>query len=237
MNFLGRTANYDEMLNRVAFGAFITAAVVTWRLRIANPALDGILSAVDAGLPAVGPLKDYDKLPTGTLVAGIAIALAFRIVKLHDRVSDLLLIRRSFDISNILIPVIGAFDLKLSEERRARLVKNRNHWMHELFYAYASSSEGKAKIDVSVIRQALDWWTWSWMALESAVILNAGSLVAYSSRAYRMAFELTQVSAVLVIVFYLLVRFACTRAATAEVRAILSDDARRIEIRKKLNAL
>ena len=78
--------------------------------------------------------------------------------------------------------------------------------MHELFYAYASSSKDKAKIDESLIRQALDWWTWAWIALESASVLLTGSIIAYLSSLYKLAYEILGVSLVLILFFYFVVR-------------------------------
>jgi len=134
---LGRAANYDEMLTRIAIGTIVISSLAIWWMRSAIPSLDVYLASIDK-MPAVGPFKDYDKLPVGTILPGIVIGVLFRVVKLHDRVSDLFGVRRRFDISEILIPICGQLDKKLTFERRDQLAQERHQWMDRLFYAYAS---------------------------------------------------------------------------------------------------
>jgi len=151
--------------------------------------------------------------------------------------SDVFGIRQRFDLWCILIPICGELDRKITLDRLDTLRRKRHHWMDQLFYSYASSSPGKAKIDENSIRQALDWWTWAWICLEAALIFFAACVAAYWFASYQAATQMLALANLLVLGFALLVRFACTRSATAEVNAILADKTRRDEMRTKLDAL
>ena len=43
-----------------------------------SPSINALLSSIDK-IPAIGPLKDYDKIPFGTLAVGILIGFIFRV--------------------------------------------------------------------------------------------------------------------------------------------------------------
>jgi hypothetical protein len=232
----GRTATYDEMLTRIAIGTIVSSFVAIEWLRWHIGTLDGILATVDKW-PAIGPLKDYDKLPFGTILPAIVIGVLCRIIKLHDRLSDVFAIRKRFDISEILIPICGHCDKKMTSDRLDALSRDRHKWVRLLFYEYASSFKDKAIIDENLIRQALDWWTWAWVALESSAIFLVACIIAYWSTQYKTAFQMLTVANCLFITSSLLRTYGCRSTARAEVNAIMDNEKAASEIRKKLNAL
>jgi hypothetical protein len=109
--------------------------------------------------------------------------------------------------------------------------------MKRLFYDFASSSKDKAIIDDSLIKQALDWWTWAWICLECALVFACSSAIAFFFASYLAAFLMLVVGNALTGISLVIIRKSCASTARAEVRSILDDQTRISTLREKLNAL
>lgn len=143
------------MLNKIAIFTFCESIAATALLRWHIPQVDSFLKPFSFMVGAEG-----FSFPLGTILPAFIVAFISRAFKLHDRLSDLFNIRLRFDVQEILKPMALAAGVTFSIEAIERLKNRRNKLMNDLFYQYASSTPGKAKIDGHYISLALDQWTW-----------------------------------------------------------------------------
>src|ERR1039457_1184872 len=66
------------------------------------------------------------KVKLGYVLPALIVAVAFRIFKAHDRISDIFGIRRNFDVQEILVPLAGEANFPVNLERLASLQRNRS---------------------------------------------------------------------------------------------------------------
>src|SRR5438105_5864153 len=100
MNPFYAPKDYPEMLNKIGIFTLAGALVLTWFIAHANTKIGAIVLAGTLKIPVLGV-----ELPPFFVAPGFLIALTFRVVRLHDRVSDLLRIRETFDLHEILTPL------------------------------------------------------------------------------------------------------------------------------------
>src|ERR1700694_1200174 len=157
-----RVTDYSKMLIRIMASTFVLSVLALWLLRTKIPELD---AAIAAHLPTL-TIKVLD-LPVsfGTLFPAAAVTVLFRMFRVHDRISDLLRIRRRFDVKHILGPLAVGSLGNVSDEQLQRIRAGRDDLMYKVFYRYASSKT--PAIDAHFIEDALDWWGWYWCILEA----------------------------------------------------------------------
>ena len=228
-------SNYPEMLRKLSSSAFLVTAFSVTYLRAKVPEIEALLSVLDASavvFPKIGEIT----MPFGTLASSFLVAVVSESIRLHDKVSNLIGIRLKFDVEQILKPMAQEADVELNDAQQQKLVLDRNRLMGELFYAYASSSPGKAKIDPHNITQALTTWSWYWMAVEAIVIL---ALVALSLIFFGKG-SVAWLPAICIGVLLILMKVFygdCCRYANTQVKEILADQTRLSTIVNRFNAL
>lgn len=199
------------------------------------PDIELLLSELDSSPVNVPKLGEIEA-PFGTLAISFVVAVISEAIRLHDKVSDLVGIRHRFDIEHILKPLAQHAGVDLNDAQKSKLDLDRNRLMGDLFYNYASSSPGKAKIDPHNIIQALTTWSWYWMAVEAIVILSFVALILLffgnGSAVWPLAICIGALL-VLMKVFY----GDCRRYANTQVQEILADRTRLATIVARLNAL
>lgn len=224
-------SDYPSMLNKIAlytFGSLLLAVVL---LRLQIQPLDALLAPFSFALPIAGL-----SLPFGTVVPAFGIALLSRIFKLHDRLSDLFGIRRRFDVIAILFPLCAASGGLTDAGRVRQLKAKREPLMYATFYKYASSSPGKAVIETHYITLALDQWSWYWILLEACTIATLAAAVLFWAGRYLAAASV--LAAVLLAIWLLqVIRGHCEEYALQQVEQILSEPARKREVREQFSAL
>jgi hypothetical protein len=221
--------DYPEMLNKIGVFTLAGALILTWAVAHANPAVAGLLFAGSFKIPIAGI-----DLPPLFVVPAVVIAIPFRVLKFHDRVSDLFRIREDFDLHEILTPLAAGVGLATSLPSLRTYRASRRDLMNRVFYRYADSSD--PKIPQHYITMALDSWTWYWIIAEFQAygLLAFGALI--WSKAYAQATFLVAVMWLGLLAMYAL-RRSCDGHAHTEVTLILEDETRRREIKAVFDAV
>jgi hypothetical protein len=231
LNPFGAVAGYPRMLNKIGIWTFIVCLGATWLLRKQSAPLDNALANFDLPVTIQGV-----PIAIGYLIPALAIALPFRIFKMHDLISDAFGIRSNFDIREILIPMAGEAGVAVPFGKLKRIAEQRDDLMIDVFYRYASGTKGKAVIDEQMITMALDQWSWFWMLLETAAItlLCALALILFGKGG--PAACLFMIFIILLLLMRLILPL-CANYAHREVKAIVEDGGRRSHVRQVLSAL
>lgn len=118
LNPLATVSDYPSMLNKIAvftfFVSLLAAGIITWQV----PALKNMLPSLAVKIPET----DLE-VPVTILLAALVFALISRVVKLHDRLSDLFGIRKRFDVLEILVPMAFAAGTPLSLAQQEKILR------------------------------------------------------------------------------------------------------------------
>ncbi len=229
MSLIGPPKDYSEMLNKIFVFTFFGSLICTYLVSLASPAVSSYLNKFSIAVEILGL-----SVPIAYVVPPLLIAILARIIKLHDKISDLFRIRETFDITEILVPMAGESNFSTSLKVLEYFKKHRRDIMNAVFYKYASSK--KPLIDSHMIEMALDRWFWFWVLIESLVI-GAITLVTLM---FMGGYQIAAWLACFLFAGTLLASFVnrvCARAAHEEVQAILADQARKSEIKAVFDAL
>src|SRR5258708_2229203 len=96
--FLSTPKNYAEMLRKLASFAFYETYLITLLLR-ANPILDTVLTTTESWGPigkVVATIAHHEVLNLSGMVIAFVVAILTHMFQFHDRISDVLGIRRRF---------------------------------------------------------------------------------------------------------------------------------------------
>ncbi|MDP1690308.1 MAG: hypothetical protein Q8L52_03885 [bacterium] len=226
-------SDYPSMLNKIATFVFIIAMLLLGFIRNHIPAVEQFLAPYNYKIY----LNNNWTIPIGTILPAFIIALLSRILKFHDRISDLFGIRQRFDVQNILYPMALAVSPNLFLTQIKLLNERRNELMVKVFYKYASGTSGKAVIDSHYITMALDQWSWYWIVLEGLTLTTITSLVLlFSGDAISSAILLIIVLAAGLTLLPMIIKL-CARYALNEIEQIISDQNRKNEIERVFRAL
>jgi len=220
MKIFGQPESYSDMLERIFFFTFGTGVFCVFYLSISSPAVKSILDslAIEA---EIGWIKGLKAL---YVVIPLIVAIFSRIIRLHDKISDVLLIRHRFDTKHILLPLSRKVGSCVGPDV---IKKNRVDMMYKLFYPYAGFKD--PSIDAQLVRSALDNWGWFWVELEAiCLFLVTGSIFLIMGKTTQLIFSF--VVALLLIAVSFGQYKTCIRTATAEVNAIVSDENRNQKI-------
>lgn len=236
--FFSTPKNYAQMLKKLAGFVFYETYAITIFLRDI-PAIAtafhsietyGTLGSVISAIPNAQAIN----------ITGIGIAILFalvsHVIQLHDRISDLLGIRKRFDQKKILLPLSGLVHVRLTPMQQQVLVNNRDRLMRDVFYRYASSRAENPLVDKHDIEHALAAWSWFWVLLEAVVLLGAGACVAIVfGGAALSGWFLIVAAACFILAIGQYLRLG--RYARAQIETIASDRDASNEVRDKFNAL
>lgn len=229
--------NYKEMLRKLAFLAFIVGCICAVILRSSVEEIDVAVAKIDMLLPAsLSEWIELPPLPIGTLAFGVIAAFLSHAFKLHDKLSSFLSLRHDFDIRWIMLPMAALSSTSMTKEKMDKLASQRHNIMKDVFYKYASSSEGRQVIDPHTITQALTNWSWFWFCLEScAFFLLTASILIFFGEWHASTWVLF--FCLVLIVSMRLLRADSSKSAIAQVEEILSDPVRHTEIKARFDAL
>jgi hypothetical protein len=211
------------MLERIFVTTLVAGVACTILVATASPEVKALLDSVrtEADLGLVKGIRAlYVLVPLG-------VALFSRVLRLHDKISDLLRIRLYFDTHHILFPMATAVGLGLDETAKKQIRSARQDLMYDVFYPYAGFAD--PKIDKQLIRTALDNWGWFWVGMEAGLlfaITSATLLLLHAQMQLYICLLLFLLSGILLLLQWP----ACRRSAEREVAAILDDPARRGEV-------
>jgi hypothetical protein len=225
MSIWGQPETYSDILQRTFWCTFFFGLCCTALLAYASPEVKVLLHAIDLE-SELGPVKGLKLLYV--IVPG-CLAVASRVIKLHDRISDLLGLRRTVDVQWILLPLARGVTTDVDDARVLSIRLQRRKAMYEVFYPYVSLPD--ARIDRQLVRTALDNFGWLWVIVEAMTILALSTLSLIGMGAMRVALAGFALLAVLLLVAWGQ-WLTCRRSTSDEVAAILADDARKGSIRR-----
>jgi hypothetical protein len=226
MTVFAQPTSYSEMLTKIALFTFGVTLLLTILIAGQSSEVATTLDALDFKVK----VWVFESIKVGWVVPAAIVALFARIIKLHDKVSDVFRIRENFDITEILVPLAGGVDVLVDVDRLTKLRLRRSEIMRHVFYKYTSSL--KPEIDGQLVRTALDKWTWFWILLEAVTI----GFLTFTFLLYLKAYSVASLVGLAVITGMLLFRQVqpwCGPTAHAEVNAILAlpnvrDDIRQV---------
>lgn len=115
MKAIAQPDSYSDMLERIFVTTVVTGVVCTVLLATASPPAKALLDSVKAEAD-LGFIKISKPLYVGV---PLFVAVLSRIVRLRDRISDLLRIRLYFDTHHILFPMAASVGLGLDESTKS----------------------------------------------------------------------------------------------------------------------
>jgi hypothetical protein len=180
--------NYALVLQKLAGFAFWETYVITVFLRDIPQIGTAFRSAESYGNLGIiiGAFPHSDALNISGLAIALAVALLTRAMRLHDRISDVLGIRKRFDRTHILLPLARLVGQNLTSPQRHALVTIQEDLMRDLFYRYASSRADTPLVDKHEIENALDSWSWFWVWVEAVVYCTMAGTVAHLFHAHTL---------------------------------------------------
>jgi hypothetical protein len=223
MKVIAQPESYSDMLERIFVVTVATGIICTLILASASPDVKALLDSIKTETD-VGPIKGLKVL---YVLVPIAVSMIFRIVRLHDWISDRLRIRLAFDTWYILFPLAQSSGHTLDKRRKQCIRSVRESAMYKVFYPYAGFAT--PAIDKQLIRTALDNWGWFWSWVESEVLLVVSSIVV-KAMGGDAQFWICLNGSFLIALLLLTTWFACRRSADRQVRAIVDDPQRKSDI-------
>lgn len=246
---LSLASDYNVVLLRVAVWSALGLVAVSFFVRGLLPRLTFLQVLSDADLSPVSisikgiqlalPVKTVFSNAIFHIVFPLAAAVAGRIFKLHDRISDLLGTRQIFDIDEILVPLLGGAGVRVTVDSKRKMHTHRHRLMRNCFYRYASAwtkAPDEERIDSHLAQEALDCWAAYWVVLELAFWGSCLFVVCAMMRLYRDAMHAAIISGGLWVVFALH-RGRTAPLAHRQVEAILEDASRRTQIGASANEI
>jgi hypothetical protein len=230
LNPLAPVTDYQSMLNRIFWFSTASALAAVWLLRRHIPELNSLLAEIDFTIEFGG--NKLVPIPGGFLCPALAVGILTRIFRLHARVSDWharvsdwLGIRECFDVDVVIAELAGRLAIDLTPDEKEELVEHRHAIMRKAFYPFVSGPQ--PQLDPQLIQQALDAWSWFWIGVEAALVFSVTGLVLIAGGVYDVGFQALAATLLLAAVALPAMRRQCERYAIAQVRAILSDPARK----------
>ena len=224
MKIFGQPDSYSEILQRVFCFSLGVGICYTVFLSRVSPDVKTFIESFNMEAD-IGPIKGLKAL---CFVIPLLLAIFSRMILLHDKISDILRIRYSFDMRHILFPLAQAVGIVLTKAQKRHIGTVRDTAMYPVFYEFAGFNN--PKIDKQLVRSALDRWGWFWVVVESSVLtLVTGSILAALRQWHHVI--IFGIVLGLLLLFLVYQWFVCCRSAKAEIDAILVDEDRRRIIR------
>lgn len=213
-----RPTNYNEMLNKIGAFTFLEALLLTLLVGWASPQAGALLGSYAL------PIKVFSiEIPLLYVVPAVIIALIARIVRLHDKVSDVFGLRSMFDLYRVLVPLAGAIGVAVDESLRTALSQLRKKAMQRTFYQFASFED--PKISKALVLSAIDVWTWYWILGELLVLLATAGVLLLFLHAFQVAAYVILCTWLLTILFCSFYN-VCGAKADHQINEIVSDQSR-----------
>ena len=226
-NPLPEVTDYRAMLNRILLFTTASACIGIWLLRRHFPALDAVLTQLDFKIEIWG-VKEIKLV--GYIVPGLVVGFLTRSIRLHDRISDVLGIRQRFDVKFILVPLAIGTGIQEKDIQFEVVKARRDDLMGPVFYRFASSTN--PQIDKHLICEALDWWSWYWVIVESASVFFVVAIILIFAKAGMTVVVILACIAVSLgsLPFF---KHHCARYAKREVQEILNNPTRKKQVKEQ----
>lgn len=220
MRIFGQPESYSDMLERIFIFTLGIGFICVFWLSASSPAVKDILDSISMETE-IGIVKGVKAL---YVLIPLIIAIFSRVIRLHDKISDLFSIRHSFDTKYILIPLAQQVGSNIESDV---IKKNRIEMMYKVFYPYAGFKD--PSIDAQLIRSALDNWGWYWVELEAICLFLLTMIIFLIMEKITQSFVSFIIGLFLIALSFYQYK-VCISSAKAELNAILDDDKRKKEI-------
>jgi hypothetical protein len=227
-DFFKTVNTYGAMLNKLATANFFVGLIAFYFITTQSSTLHEIATRFSLDISISG-----FKIPAGFLIPPLGLAIFFRIIKLHDRISYIFRLRAFYDWEYVLKPIRDAVGSELDKKT---VLSNRGRLMSKVFYRYASSRDDNPVVDKHLIEMILDQLTWYWMIIESSFIV----FCVFGILLYLDAFEHALVVFYLglgLVIFSKVLQGSCSKYTIQEVEVILDSASRKREIKEHFDAL
>lgn len=230
MKIFGQPEDYSEILQRIFYTSVSTGIACTVLLAKASPPIQELINSINASAD-IGPIKNIKVL---YVLIPFLIGVLSRMLKLHDRISDVFRIRYLFDNRCLLFPLAKGAGLTLTRDLRKKIGYERVNSMYAVFYPYAGFK--KPVIDEQLVRTAADNWGWFWVLVESSALIAATTVILVIMQKWDFV---SWCLIVLLVEFALMLMYwlACQRGGGRQVTAILADTSRKKAIAKYFRSL
>lgn len=174
--------SYEDMLKKLAGFAFYEVYLLTFLLRDIEAIASGLRQLETSGAIGawISTIPGEKTLNVAGLMLALFVAFLSHLLPLHNRVSDLLGIRKRFDKTYILVPLAKLVGVTLTLVQTQKLIANRHDLMQATFYKYASSRAKEPLVDKHDIEHALNAWSWFWVFLEATIFWSIASAIAFA---------------------------------------------------------
>jgi len=230
MKIVGQPESYSDMLQRIFYSSVASGFICTIILTQVFPSFKSLIDLVSIRAD-FGFIKDLKAL---LVIIPLGIGLISRMLRLHDKISDLLRIRFFFDTRYILYPLAHLTGTNLTKDRKKVIGENRVNAMRKVFYKYASFIN--PKIDTQLVRTAADNWGWFWSLLESFFIFSITAIILYKLDS-KICFLLCLIILLIEFCFRLLEWSECKKSARRQLEAIVENTDWRIEINSYFSSI
>lgn len=222
--------NYSEMLNKIAVFNFFSGLLFFFLMGKLEPKINSFLSTYDWNIELIG--KNFSII---NIVIPFTVTIFSRIIKLHDRISDIFKIRAVYDVNFILMRMANLIAYQ-TPNLKNKLRMNRNLLMRKCFYKYASTQESKCDIDYHNVMMAMDQFCWYWIIIEIIFVAILALIVSILFKSELLVIILLITVVVLVLMSFFVLSL-CKKYTSVEVEQILEDSNRVNEIKNQYNAL
>jgi len=237
--FLATPVNYREMLSKLAGFAFYESWVLLVLLRVNSQHIDAFFKQIEFHSSISELLKavpHYEVINIPGILIAFLIAVLTHAFQFHNRISDLLGIRRYFDVNYILLPLSRLVDSTVTDDKAKSIAAQRDQLMRDVFYKYASSRDDKSLVDKHDIEQALGGWYWFWLFLEGIFYVGFAGIIAWSANSHWLAIVFAGVVALLIL--FAFGQWArLPRYARIEITTIAHDNTASYAVKKVFDAL
>ncbi|MBA6390007.1 hypothetical protein H4J38_04335 [Colwellia sp. BRX10-3] len=220
--------NYGAMLNKLASINFIVLLILLHFISTQSEVVQKFLDGYSWEVTVVSL-----KIPIGYFLPCFVAALFGRIIKLHDRISDLFRIRPWYDWIYILEPMLKEVGSKQSKKV---ILNNRGSIMLKVFYKYASSKDPNSVVDKHLIELVMDQLSWYWIVLESSLSIFIATIILLYLKCFDHVHVVFYIGLGL-IVFAKTIQNGCSKYTKREVSKILEYPPRRKEIKDEFDAI
>jgi len=220
--------NYGAMLNKLATINFFVLVLLLYFLSEQSQELKQTIENYSWEVPVLS-----FNIPFGYFLPCLVLAIFGRIIKLHDKISDIFRIRRWYDWTFILKPMMEATSAEVSKKI---VIKNRGSIMFKVFYKYASSRDPHSIVDRHLIEMVMDQLSWYWILLETILYVFASVIVLFYLESFDQMLTLIYIGLALV-VFAKIVQLSCAKYTKQEVSIIIEAASRKREIKEEFDAL
>ena len=230
MSTFGQPESYSDILKRVLNFSVGFGILCSLLLASASPELDKLFNSFSTKVE-IGPIE---ALPILFVLIPLVIGIISRILKLHDRISDVLRIRYQFDTRCVLFPLASGAGVILSKPLKQKIREQRRDLMYSVFYPYASFID--PIIDTQLVRTAADNWGWFWVLLEVSFLLIVTVVILAIMDRWDYVWWCAIALVVLLLLLFSQWAF-CWKSGKYQIKASLEEPVRKQTIAKILKSL